>query len=1550
MAYFWQQGTNRTIKMFREPKKSVSLGVLKIKIAMTKQILGLDIGTNSIGWAVVRGNDGDGHNLQEIVAAGSRVVPVDAGVLGDFERGASSKSKAAERTAFRQVRRMYERSHLRRQRLLRVLRIMDFLPPHYARCLDRFGKFLPQTEPKIAWRETTDGHYEFLFREAFDEMMAVFRQRNPEWVANGGKVPYDWTLYYLRTKALSQPVSPYELAWILLSFNQKRGYRQTRGEQQEGSGKKLEEYKSLKVMSVEDTGQKKGELTWYRLILEDGSEYMRKSREPLPWVGQVRDFIVTTPLDAQGNPKTDKDGHIKRKPRSPNADDWTLLKKKTEAQIAQSHQTVGAYIFESLLGNPSQKIRGRLVHTVDRKLYYDELSAILQVQRPYHAALTDTDVLERCVRTLYQKNEAHARQALCHDLSAFLLDDVLFYQRPLKSKKSLIADCCFESLTYCDRQTGELKQVPVKCIPKSHPLYAEFRLWQFLRNLRIYKKEGEVNGKKCFDIDVTEQFLPNHETYALLFDWLYHRESVTQKEFFKYPPFGLTRTAAGNYRWNYSQDENKSYPCHETLANMQKCMQKAGLESVFLTSEREEALWHILYSVSDMQELDRVLHTFARKNGLTDDETERFAAAFKKIEPFARDYGAYSAKAIKKLLPLMRRGSCWREESLAPEVRERIGRLLSGTGYTDLPAKACEALKALHAVSDYQGLPLWLASYVVYNRHAEAKDIVRWQTPDDIDRFLLNFRPNELRNPIVELVVRETLRTVRDIWKAYGEFDEIHVELGREIKMPAKQRQKMSESILDNEKTNLRIRTMLAFFQRPEFEVDEVRPYSPYQQDILKIYEEYVLNHEKDIPDDVADIIRRFGESTADKQPSDKEVLRYRLWLDQKYTSPYTGQIIPLGRLFTRDYEIEHIIPQKRYFDDSLSNKVICESAVNKLKSAQLAHEFICNHHGEVVELGNGRKATILEVEDYEKRVTENFANDKLRRKRRNLLLDEVPEEFIARQLNDTRYISKYVSMLLSNIVREEDERSVNSIHLIATNGGITTRLKQDWGINDVWNSIVMPRFERLNRMVQPADGSDHMAYVYVKPNTQGHLIPNIPLDKQRGFNMKRIDHRHHAMDAIVIACSSRNMVNYLNNESACKGAKVTRMDLQHMLCTKTRVDANGNYRWVINKPWPTFTTDVRHTLENIVASFKQNRRIMSSTVNYFDHYDSTTGKKRRKKQTQGEMQAVRKPLHKATIYGEINLRSVKEVNLKQALEQPQRIVNKDLKHKLQDLQAEGLNLKQIMAYFAEHQDEWTDVNVKKIPVYVYSKEEGKVRYFAYRCALDKSFTRNTIERKVADTGIRQILLRHLDHYENAEQAFLPEGIEEMNRNIKDLNGGKPHQPIYKVRKYEQADKYPVGQRNCKAAQFVEAEKGTNLYFAVYEAESESYKRSFATIPLREVVSRLKEKLPEVPETNAAGAKLKFALSPLDLVYVPTPEDLKRGQVKLPLDKKRIYKMVSSSGSQCFFVLVNVSSAIVDKYEFSSLNKMERAVTGEMIKEICLPLDVDRLGNVHLRQ
>jgi CRISPR-associated endonuclease Csn1 len=56
--------------------------------------------------------------------------------------------------------------------------------------------------------------------------------------------------------------------------------------------------------------------------------------------------------------------------------------------------------------------------------------------------------------------------------------------------------------------------------------------------------------------------------------------------------------------------------------------------------------------------------------------------------------------------------------------------------------------------------------------------------------------------------------------------------------------------------------------------------------------------------------------------------------------------------------------------------------------------------------------------------------------------------------------------------------------------------------------------------------------------------------------------------------------------------------------------------------------------------------------------------------------------------------------------------------------------------------------------------------------------------------------------------------------------------------------------------------------------------------------------------------------------------------------------MVSSSGPQCFFINEKVAKSIVDKVEFTTLNKAERAITGEMIKEICVPIKVDRLGNI----
>ena len=149
-----------------------------------------------------------------------------------------------------------------------------------------------------------------------------------------------------------------------------------------------------------------------------------------------------------------------------------------------------------------------------------------------------------------------------------------------------------------------------------------------------------------------------------------------------------------------------------------------------------------------------------------------------------------------------------------------------------------------------------------------------------------------------------------------------------------------------------------------------------------------------------------------------------------------------------------------------------------------------------------------------------------------------------------------------------------------------------------------------------------------------------------------------------------------------------------------------------------------------------------------------------------------------------------------------------------------------------------------------------------------------------------------------------------------------------------------------RGKKYVEAAKGSNLFFAVYEtctvdeATGKAIKRrSYRTIPLNEAMNKMKQGLP-------LDEQALFILSPNDLVYLPTASELENGEIQMPLDKSRIYKMVSSTGVDCHFIQERVASVIVDKKEFSPLNKMEKAITGETVKKTCLPIKVDRLGNI----
>ncbi len=364
------------------------------------QILGLDLGTNSIGWALV-------DDVQKnIKALGSRIIPMSADVLADYEKG-TLETQMAKRRGFRGTRRLYERSKLRRERLLRVLNILGFLPIQFQQQIDfdnHLGQFKGEAIPLIAYKKDAYGARQFAFMNSFNEMLEDFSHHQPNLIKDGKLVPHDWCIYYLRQKALTQPISKEELAWVILNFNAKRGYYQRTEEESDDS--KLEVYKHLKVIGIEDVGvnKRRKEQHDYIILFEDNIKKGISSKFMPYEKGDELNLIVTYKLDKNGQKRTD----IEPTARIVNNEkDWTLLKKKTEADLESSSLTVGEYIYQHILQIPSDKIRGSFVRTIERKYYKDELIKILDKQAEYHPELKDSSLYDKCLNELYHQNEAH---------------------------------------------------------------------------------------------------------------------------------------------------------------------------------------------------------------------------------------------------------------------------------------------------------------------------------------------------------------------------------------------------------------------------------------------------------------------------------------------------------------------------------------------------------------------------------------------------------------------------------------------------------------------------------------------------------------------------------------------------------------------------------------------------------------------------------------------------------------------------------------------------------------------------------------------------------------------------------------------------------------------------------------------------------------------------------------------------------------------------------------------------------------------------------------
>ena len=222
---------------------------------------------------------------------------------------------------------------------------------------------------------------------------------------------------------------------------------------------------------------------------------------------------------------------------------------------------------------------------------------------------------------------------------------------------------------------------------------------------------------------------------------------------------------------------------------------------------------------------------------------------------------------------------------------------------------------------------------------------------------------------------------------------------------------------------------------------------------------------------------------------------------------------------------------------------------------------------------------------------------------------------------------------------------------------------------------------------------------------------------------------------------------------------------------------------------------------------------------------------------------------------------------------------------------------------------------------------------------------------KITDFKLQKDLLNHLaENGNDIDKAFSTEGIEKFNQNRKI--------PVYKLPIAESGKgRFAVGNGIGTKHKFVEADKGTNLFFAIYY---ETGKRYFETIPLNEVIEHQKwratlpkeqiEITPMIPTKKEMGEFL-FSLSPNDLVYVPTVDEAENPYLinfeNLSKDQaKRLFQVNDFSGYTIYFMPNRFAKAIAPKELDTSFDAKLTKFEGNAIKDNCIKLKVDRLGNI----
>lgn len=264
--------------------------------------------------------------------------------------------------------------------------------------------------------------------------------------------------------------------------------------------------------------------------------------------------------------------------------------------------------------------------------------------------------------------------------------------------------------------------------------------------------------------------------------------------------------------------------------------------------------------------------------------------------------------------------------------------------------------------------------------------------------------------------------------------------------------------------------------------------------------------------------------------PSARDIEKWVLWKEGDGRCPYTRDEIGFDALFRRgEFEVEHIWPRSRSLDDSQGNKTLCRKDINIAKGNRTPFEFFRNDP-------EGWK----NIRDWMDGHTSSKGGSGFPRgKVKRFLAETMPDDFTSRQLTDTGYAARQAVTLLKRLWADVGEpnqaadfgidEELRRRKVLPVAGRVTAHLRKLWGLNYIL-----------------ADDGEKT----------------------------RADHRHHAIDALVVACADPSVTQRLSRYWQQKD------------------DPREADPPPLLPPWPSIRADAERVVKDIVVSHRVRKKV----------------------------------------------------------------------------------------------------------------------------------------------------------------------------------------------------------------------------------------------------------------------------------------------------------------------------------------------------------------------